>query len=73
MQKIKLEPKYDYTISAGSLDWGDAMRDHVNYAMLTDEQARWLFENTTGRFFIDSYFIFFEKDEDAFAFKLKWL
>ena len=73
MYKLKLEPIYDYTIPRGTQGWSLAMRDHVCYRLLTDEQHAWLFRNTKGRFSLDGHYIFFEREDDLMAFKLAWM
>lgn len=74
MNKVKLEPKYNHTIQQGtSSGWGENIRNHVRAQYLDSEMAIWVFENVKGRFIIDDGHIFFENDEDAMAFKLRWL
>ena len=72
MYKIKLKPKYDNTYLQGTQFWPSDIRRNVIYQLLSDDQIEWLFENTNGRFYTDNCFIFFERNDDAMAFKLRW-
>ena len=73
MKKIQLEPNYNYTLAKGTSNWSDKVRDHTTYRLLTDEQIEWLFENIKNRFILDGHYIIFENDDDAMAFKLRWI
>ena len=40
---------------------------------LTGDMIEWIFNNVTGKYLVDGKYIYFQKDGDAMAFKLKWL
>lgn len=50
----------------------DPKADHSPKFNVDDDVREWLNENVTGKFFGDMKYLYFEKSEDAVAFKLRW-
>ena len=73
MYKIKLTPIYEQeTLYGISYEFAD-IREYTQHRSLSDQQVQWLFDNTNGRFVLDSKYLFFELESDFIAYKLKWL
>lgn len=73
MYKIELKPTYKYTISPKQQNWTENIRDHVRPTYYTDEMIEWIFENINGKIIQDGKYLYFVNDQDALAFKLRWL
>lgn len=50
----------------------DPKADYSPKFEVEDDVREWLKENVTGKFFADISNLYFEKSEDAVAFKLRW-
>ena len=73
MYKVKLVPKYNDTIVLGTFNWHKKVRDHVRPQYFSGDMIEWMFENILGDYMVDDGYIYFKNDEDALAFKLRWI